>query len=302
MSGTRLDIDLPALGGRVAALQWQEPAAHAGPGLAFFHATGLTASSYRQALAPLGLQVPVLAIDQRGHGRTGLPTDPRTLWDWHLYAADAEAVLASRPAPAGGWLLAGHSMGAVVAVLLAARGKLPVAGLALIEPVATPDLGKQIYRVPFLRPLARRLPIARKAAARRAQFPSREAARRAYAGKAFFARWADGVLDDYLADGLTDDGAGAVRLSCEPAWEAATFAAQGHAFMPAFGKAVRASDGMVSVLYAETGSTTLPAMRRWMARHGAEARELSGSGHLLPQENPAAATQFLAECLAPFTQ
>lgn len=302
MGETRLDIDLPDLGGHVAALQWHEKAhAATGPGLAFFHATGLTASSYRQVLAPLGRQVPVLAIDQRGHGRTSLPADPDSLWDWHIYATDAEAVLASQPVPDGGWLLGGHSMGAVVALLLAARGRIPVAGLALIEPVATPDFGKQLYQVPGLRYLARQMPIARKAAARRAEFPSREAARDAYAGKPFFARWADGVLDDYLEDGLTNSGDGA-RLSCDPAWEAATFAAQGHAFIPAFNKAARASEETISILYAGSGSTTPPALRRWMESHGADGQELAGAGHLLPQENPAAVTGFLAACLSAFTR
>lgn len=269
--------------------------------VALLHANGLNALSYRRLIEPLSASHTILAFDHRGHGRTGLPTDPDRLQDWHVYAADAGALLASHPEPQGGWTLIGHSMGAVISLMVAAKGLVPVRDVIMIEPVVVPVAARWLARSPMRGFIREILPVAKKAAARRASFSDAASVRDSYARKPFFARWAEGVLDDYLADGLLPDpgrGGDAVRLACDPAWEAATFAAQGHSFWRALEGAMSATGGRVSAIYAGTGSTTSGTSRTRLSGQGVTGRVMQGASHLAPQEYPEECEALIAECLA----
>lgn len=272
-------------GGAVAGLRWPSPGA---PPLVFLHATGFCASAYRKTLSGLAPRFDVLALDLRGHGRTRLPADPARLRDWKPYADDVAAVLDGagfrRPVA-----LAGHSCGATVA-LLAAQGRRDVAALALVEPVVAPDRAALLARLPLVGRAVRDHPLARGARARRALFASRAEAAESYRRKPLFAAWAEGVLDDYLADGLVDDDE-AVRLACAPGWEAATFSA----FANEVWTALAAAPAPVSVLAAAQGSTVGAAARRRLRRRGAVLVEAEGLGHLAPMQDPLRVADFLAD-------
>ncbi|WP_233356079.1 alpha/beta hydrolase [Henriciella aquimarina] len=198
----------------------------------WLHATGFNSMTYQSILAPFGLRTKVTALDLRGHGRTKLPADPKTLHSWHRYRDDVITFLeknATRPV-----VLSGHSMGGCVALLVAGKRPDLVKGLVLVDPVI---MSRRFYFIkhafPFLGPFLRvSNSMARQAKKRRAEFPSVEAAREAYTGKGAFKTWREPFLDDYLIDGLErvddrhDETKQRWRLLCEPAWEAATFNAQ----------------------------------------------------------------------------
>ncbi|MBY0420753.1 MAG: alpha/beta hydrolase, partial [Parvularculaceae bacterium] len=260
------------------------------PPLVFLHATGFCASTYKRALAPLAARFDVVALDLRGHGRTTLPAEPVGLRDWTLFARDvAEAlpqIAEGRPAT-----LAGHSLGAVTAALVAA-GRTDVAALRLVEPVALPSFTALMARTAlWRRHLGPRLPLARAARARRSDYESRSEARESYARKRFFSNWAEGVLDDYLEDGLRETGAG-VSLACKPAFESAIFAAHGHDFWGA----LRRTRAPVTVYAAAdpTQSTVGNAARARLRRLGAAIVAAPGVTHLAPMEDPAGVAAFLA--------
>jgi pimeloyl-ACP methyl ester carboxylesterase len=283
----RFSVDI----GEGAIAGWRWPNAGAPP-LIFSHATGFCASAYKKMLQRLAGGFDVYAIDLRGHGRTGLPTDPARLRNWMIYARDLRAFLDRLAASAGGapkWTLAGHSCGAVVSVL-AARGRRDVAALVLVEPVAMPPTAAFAARLPFWRAKARRFPLVKGALARRAEWPDRDDVFKSYERKRLFSTWAGGVLEDYLEDGLVETETG-VRLACAPPWEAATFAAHGHDFWGA----VAAAPAPITVLGAADKSSTLfgRAPRRF-ERRGAIVQRLHGVSHLLPLENPEAAADFIA--------
>lgn len=284
----RFAIDLAD--GRVAGLRWANPGA---PRLLFSHATGFCASAYRLMLGRLQPVFDVYAVDLRGHGRTSLPVDPERLRSWNIYARDIAAVidrLSQEDPGRSGWILAGHSCGAVVSAL-AAKRRADIAALALIEPVATPPIMPFFAMTPLWRLHGPYLPLVKGALNRRASWPTREAVYESYARKPLFSAWAPGALADYLEDGLVDTPEG-VRLACDPRWEAATFAAQGHHFWPA----VAAASCPVSVLAAEHRSSTLfPGARRRFERLGARVRSLKGPSHLIPLEAPDAASAFILE-------
>ncbi len=280
-----------ARGGRMAVRHFTQEGA---PPLVFTHATGMCASAYKRFLAPLGAEYDILAADLRGHGQSKLPTDTSKLRNWSVYARDMEALLLAKQQPPKGWRLMGHSMGAVVSLLVAAAGRVRVSRLILIEPVIIPGWARIWARTPAFHLMKRAIPIARKAGQRRSSWESYEAVERSYTRKKFFRKWADGVLADYLEGGLTQSDNG-VKLACEPAWEAATFAAQGQNFWHHLIQAKKNQNLQPHLFLAEHGSTTPPSARLRLAKAGLETTIIDGSGHLIPQELP----EKLAEIVSP---
>lgn len=282
----RFRIALPD--GEIAGWRWRRDGA---PRLLFCHANGFCASAYRVVLGAVAVAADVWAIDLRGHGRTSLPADPAALRNWEVFGRDIGAFLDR--AGGGAWRLAGHSLGAVSATL-AARGRTDVDGLALIEPVSVPPLSALFASTAPGRAAMRRTPLARGALARRRRWPSRADALERYGQKSVFRRWAPGVLEDYLADGLVEDGED-MRLACDPAWESAIFSCQSRGFWDA----VRTAPAPLAVLGAAGRDTTIfPGAAARFRRAGARFSLAPETGHLLPMERPAVAADFLLSALA----
>ncbi len=279
----RMKIELDD--GSLTGLRW--PAPGRAP-LLFLHATGFCASAYRQMLGALAGRFDIHALDLRGHGGNTRPADPSRLRSWKPYASDARAYLDRESR--GGWIVAGHSMGAVTAVM-AARGRTDIAALKLIEPVAMPGWMNFAAATPVWPLFSGSMPMVRQAASRRDRWPDRQSVIASYARKALFRDWAPGALEDYLADGLVEEE-GQVRLSCNPQWEAATFAALANDFWGA----LAAAPAPVSVLAVDhRSSTVFPAARKRLRRLGAALEVKKGAGHLAPMEKPAELAAFLAD-------
>ena len=252
------------------------------PILVFAHANGFNGGVYRQLLQPLSERFEIIAPDMRGHGRTTLPADPDKHENWHVYARDLLALYGQLDrSPA---LLGGHSMGASSTLLAAARMASPP-NLALVEPVVLPPFMYLMAQSPLWPLIKARLPMGRQARARTNRWADRHAVLERYVTKATFANWAQGVLVDYLEDGLRETPDGVV-LSCDPYWEAANFEAQSHGLMPA----AAALGANTHVLRAETGSTTINAAG--MTARGAQITPIEG-GHLIAMENPQAVSDWI---------
>ncbi|WP_298918140.1 alpha/beta hydrolase [uncultured Algimonas sp.] len=221
----RLSIDLPD--GTLSALRFGE--AKTPLRLIFCHANGFNAQSYRAVLEPLldDTDGHILALDLRGHGRTNLPTDADALDGWQVFADDIAAVfdaVADRPV-----VLAGHSYGAVSALLSLPQIRGQVSGYVGFDPVLVPWVARQVARSKAGRAMMkRRLPIARQAGQRRAVFESLDAAFARYQDRGAFRGVPDAVLRDYLEGGLLPTRDGRLRLACDPSWEQAIFVAQAH--------------------------------------------------------------------------
>ncbi|MEO1243987.1 MAG: alpha/beta hydrolase [Pseudomonadota bacterium] len=271
--------------GDLAGWRWENSDA---PALLFCHATGFCASAYKQMLRHLSNEFDIYALDMRGHGGASLPADPGRLRSWRVYASDVVAFLETQPKQK--WVLAGHSMGAIAAAL-AAKRRSDITALALIEPVVIPPLVALAARAPFWRFIGRRSPMARRAAQRRSQWPGQAEVMKSYAGKAVFSNWADGVLADYLEDGLRGEAAGdGVTLACHPDWEAATFTA----LDTKFSSAVRGHAVPVSVFAGRLDNTTvLKSARRRCLRWGVSLTESASLSHLAPMEDPAECADFI---------
>lgn len=194
--GARAKFDTPD--GVIAARTWRNPGA---PTILFSHATGFCAAAYGPLLSALAADFDIVAIDLRGHGRTRLPADPERLKDWSVFGKDIAAVAtmlnSQTNAPV---ILAGHSLGAASSLI--AAPSCNVAALALIEPVIMPDIIAALARTPLWPLVAQRLPLVKGARGRRDHWRDAAEAHARYRRKPFFAKWTEGALEGYLADGL----------------------------------------------------------------------------------------------------
>jgi len=294
--------------------------------LFFIHATGFCAFVYRLMLENLKIggyegdqfsplihkacdrqNIEIFAMDMRGHGQTRLTARAETLKSWEIYVEDVHHCLDHLNHCSGGdqtpWVLGGHSMGAVTALMAGAR-RDDVRAIAMIEPVAVPEILSIIAATPFWPILAKGFPMAVNAARRRNHWQDRQAVTASYERKTLFKSWHEGVLEDYLKDGLIDKQGG-VSLACHPEWEAATFRAQANPFwrnarvLSAKRHSVsgdcEARDPKVSVMASRLeGSTVSARAQARFEKMGFKVERDAAFTHLLPMESPVRAAAFLS--------
>ena len=250
----------------------------AGPGkpwLHFAHATGMCAAIYAELLEPLAGEFNIVASDLRGHGGSTLPADPAALHDWTTYRDDLAALISSYDT-AGPWLLAGHSMGASISLLLAAARPKLASAVVMVEPAFVP-LAHAANWQPHDNHMTEQ------AAKRRSVFPSRGAAADNWRGRGVFRGWPETALSDYVAAGMRDCPDGQVELACTPAWEAATF----RAVTNQFEAALRDLRCPLTLLHGTIGSTVAQADADSIAlRPRTRVERIDGAGHFLPLEYP----------------
>lgn len=251
--------------------------------IVFLHATGMNARTYTQMLAPLGERFHVLALDMRGHGQTHLPLH---LWSYYSWRRHRDDIIALADAHFDRSVtFAGHSMGATTSLMIAGERPDLVRSLALIDPVILTESRYRMMEMPFA-PLLTvgRGPLARNAARRRADFPSREDAIQSLTGRGFFKTFPPEVLADYVADGFVDKEGGGVTLACTPRFEAATFTAQRNDPW----RALQSFKGPIVLLRAEIGSTCPPSIAKRIkdVRPDLRMAVLEGATHALPMERP----------------
>ncbi len=252
----------------------------------FLHANGMNAITYQSILQPLGNFWHVAAVDLRGHGRSRLTTEGVRYLSWNRHRDDVISII-ENVAPEG-LVLSGHSMGATVALMVAAKRPDLVKGLVLADPVV---MSPQFYlsaHIPMLNVLMRSgNSIAKSALKRRRTFASMEEAENGYEGRGAFATWRKPFLHDYLVDGLVPNDENGVTLACSPEWEAAGFRAQRNRPWGAIHK-LKKQDFPVIMLQAAKDSTSVSDLdqRVHSVRPDAAVTRVPGTTHFLPMERP----------------
>jgi pimeloyl-ACP methyl ester carboxylesterase len=281
---TRRMISVPE--GEVAVLDFGDPGRPVD--VIFSNGNGFNAMCHRQALAPLASRMRIIAVDQRGHGRTRLPVHPEGRRDWwdlsHDLTTLMKALRLDHPV-----VLAGHSMGGTVSLMTAQTVGDQVKAVVAFDPV----MGSKPLDPDDLPPRLREIVIG--TLRRRTRFANRAAAFAAYKGRGTFATWPDAVLTDYLEDGFrdTDDG---VELTCSPSWEASNYVAQAHdgrsillaAALPTH--VLKA--GIMSTCHVDADE---PAVR---ANPCLRVETIEGATHCLPMERPAVVQRALTEAVS----
>lgn len=275
--------------GRISAVHFGD--VNRPPRVVFANANGFNGLSYRAILEPLGLNT--IALDLRGHGMSELPTDVKTLRNWHIFRDDiVEFFERYIDVPV---LLAGHSFGAVSAILAAPRLGEKISGYVGFDPVTLSWLPRNFSKLPGGRAMMkRRLPIARNAGRRRFVFDSLETAFERYKGRGAFKGISDDMLRDYLEGGLIDHADG-VQLACHPLWEQAIFTAQGHNLFKALPHLPQNSQ----IIYGGKSAVSTAATRKAVHRKlkGGETSFHREFHHLFPFHAPEFAQNVLRKAL-----
>jgi pimeloyl-ACP methyl ester carboxylesterase len=133
------------------------------------------------------------------------------------------------------------------------------------------------------------------AARRRAEFPSRADALNSYRGRGAFKTWPETMLADYVAAAFRDLPGGHVTLACDPAWEASTYAGQGHDLAAALAR----SRCPIDIFKADLNSTChldalAPAAEPPSRVH---IETVAGASHFLPMERPDVVQAALREAI-----
>ncbi len=184
--------------------------------IVFSHANGFPSGTYRalfDAWRNAGFEV--RAIDKYGH-------DPRfpVTSNWpHLRQQLIHFIEHEVKGPA--WLV-GHSMGGYLCLLAAARRPELARGVVLLDSPLIAGWRSRVLQLAKATGVGERLSPGHVSKRRRQHWPSQQAAFDHFAGKAAFARWAPGVLKDYIACGTEPDPQGR-RLSFERDTETAIY-------------------------------------------------------------------------------
>jgi pimeloyl-ACP methyl ester carboxylesterase len=247
----------------------------------FSHATGLCAGAYSPLAKRLTSHMRILGMDDRGHGQTRAPANPRKIKNWDIFVEDLERFFENFGAPV---IAMGHSRGATVSLLLAVKRPELIRALVLIDPTILPFSWMWWWYLAKLAGLARLVPIVATAAKRKRVWPDRASILEAYQRKAVFQTWQDGFLEGYIRDGTEKTSQGTIQLCCHPSWESRSFAACPHDIW----RYIPRLQQPALVIYGAASDTFLaPAAKRFKAKVPAAALKcFEGTGHFVPMERP----------------
>jgi pimeloyl-ACP methyl ester carboxylesterase len=266
---------LPLATVRLAVWEWPgiEDAAH--PPLLFVHATGFHGRLWDAIIRMLpGRRA--LAIDLRGHGRSGKPVPP---YHWRAFGGDVAEVI--RTLRLHDVIGIGHSSGGHAMALAAALAPEAFRALLLIDPTIFPA---QRYRQPKI--------DASFTLRRKNRFRSPEEMIERFRQRSPFAAWKPAILRDYCQFGLLPED-GQFVLACPPAVEASIYAesnapeADIYSEIAAISQPVavmRAGIARRPGIFDLSASPTAPDLAAKF-RHGRDV-PLPGQSHFIPMEIP----------------
>ena len=256
--------------------------------IVFAHANGYPVGSYRQFIACLTEHAAVTGFHQRPLWSP--ETAPARL-NWNLFVDDLiETLEATQDGPV--WMM-GHSMGAAIATLAAAKKPSLFRGLIMIDPLYLLTRRVLAQKVTPLHKLDQ-MPLVSKTLTRPDRFSSEQEAFDFYRPKRAFSNFSDAVLWDYVRASTKPGEEGELQLAYGREWEAAAYRSA-----PFIWGAVNKIRLPVLGLRGQTSDTlSEKAFKRWQRlQPQADLRNCQG-GHLLPLEYPQQTAQHVIEFLA----
>ncbi len=282
---TRVYWDIPDAGGtrRIAGLDF----GGAGRPILLHHANGFCAGTWALVARRLTPHYRVYAMDARGHGDSAPCRVPEAA-EWSCFVEDVANVARAIAATHGEARLAigvGSSFGGVVtATAEGVHGGLFERIVMLDPPIhPTAEICAAVGLPAPADDAGRRDQLVEMTLRRRTEWPSREALRASWEGKAMFADWLPEAFDLYLEWGFADTADGGVRLKCDPAVEAHIFATTGALSPVQFAPRIEVPVRLVRATRGHFSGEFFAALIRLFSQ-GSYA-ELEG-GHLLPMEVP----------------
>ena len=262
------------------------------PTLLFVHATGFHARVYDRIIEAFD-GYHVLALDQRGHGRS----ESVAIEHWRSMGEDLAAFVETLNLTS--LIGVGHSMGAH-AMVDAASISGAFARLILLDPTIGDP---QSYDTPMPGPTTET--GMHPAAKRKRHFASPEQMMSRLGSKGGYALFEPRILADYCHYGLVPDVGGGFTLACRPEVEASVYAAARS--NPGVFDSVRDIDIPVTIMRAKappedrskmdfSSSPTWPGLVK-LFRHGREIH-LPDCSHFIPMQMPQRVIDVLQEEIA----
>jgi pimeloyl-ACP methyl ester carboxylesterase len=262
-----------------------------GPVLHLAHANGFPPGTYRQLAAALSDGYQVVGVPARP---LWPGSDPADTPDWHPLAADLVQVLDELGL--AGIVGVGHSLGGVLTLWSGLTRPDLFRAAILIEPVILPPAW--LWFLDLMRRLRQQAqqPLVQSALHRRRAWPNHQSCFAHFREKAFFARWSDEALWDYVKSGTSSGEDGSVLLRYPPEWEA-------HIFATAPTDAWRGVEQLripVLLLRGAHSKTFRPSAQARLSRLLPQARTatIPDSGHLVPMERPRETARLIHGFLA----
>ncbi len=252
--------------------------------ITFLHANGYPSGVYRQFFAALREHATV-------HAPAILETAPDSAAHqrWPMMLDQALDALQTLPPShkLRRHVLVGHSMGGYIALQAAARHMDTIRDVVLIDSPIPTGWRANVLTFAQLTGLAYKSGPAPIAARRRDAWPSREAARQFFAGKAFVQAWAGGVLDDFIEHAIVDSADG-VMLKVPRDTERDIYAHIVHRSALTALRRLKGSGVNVSFIAGERSEETRLAGFDENERLFAPRFQRLATGHLIPMEAPQA--------------
>ncbi|EHR72500.1 putative hydrolase or acyltransferase of alpha/beta superfamily [Burkholderiales bacterium JOSHI_001] len=269
----------------------QAPAAGQRGTIVFSHGNSFPGGTYA-ALFPAweAAGYTVKAVDRFGHD----PAHPVTS-NWPQLREQLAEFIRREAGGSPVWLV-GHSLGGVLSLMVASRHPELVRGLVMLDSPVVTGWRAHSLQVAKATGLVKRVSPGRVSQKRRHHWPSAQAAHDHFAGKSAFARWAPGVLADYIRSGMVPAGDGGVALAFDRDIETRIYNTLPHHLGSLLKKhpprcAVGFVAGTQSVEIRQVGLATTKALVR------ERLRWLEGT-HLFPMEKPAQTAAMVLELLA----
>jgi pimeloyl-ACP methyl ester carboxylesterase len=253
----------------IGTWEWLGSSSRPGPPVVLCHATGFHGRCWDEIIARLGGRH-AIALDFRGHGRSGKPDPP---YHWRRFGEDLAKL--TEHLQIQGAVAVGHSMGGHSAVLAAAINPRAFSSLLLLDPVILPEGAYTGVREPLDLVLRRKN-----------SWTSADQMFERFQGKPPYQSWDRAVLRDYCDYALAGDA-----LACPPEVEASIYAHSGepdaniYAEIAEVDTAVHVVRSRESYAYGRfDGSPTAPDLAARF-RHGGDEQWLDVS-HFIPMEAP----------------
>ena len=187
--------------------------------LVLVHATGFHARLWDPYAERLRGRFRVIALDQRGHGDSGLPWDGSgeggNPFGWQHFATDVHAFITALGIE--GCYAAGHSSGGTAAAVCAGQHPGSISRVVLLDPVLRGRRAEEGF------PPGGPNPMAERTRRRRAVWESPQQFEEAMRGRSAFARWRPEFLRLYAYHGLRRRPDGHYELKCRPEIEARVY-------------------------------------------------------------------------------
>ena len=280
------------------AIPYQNFGKQDGQPLLFAHANGFPPTTYTALLSELGQNYRIIAPHLRplwqdiAEFRDGA----RDHVAMHRMAKDQNEFIEEHQL--GPVTYIGHSMGANIGILAAQLKPHLYRQIILIEPVFLRKTFARILRF-CPRALINKVPIVAKALSRPDRWDNAQQAYDFHRPKRVFSKLSDEVLGHYIEAAVVADGS-QVKLAYGKHWEALVYGS-----MPNIWPYLKRCKVPLSVIRGEFSDTVDDlAWKRWQAirpaaqlPEHARAINITGSGHLLPLEQPQVVAQQITNCL-----